>query len=214
MAGTYARDSGALSTASLSPIHPVQTSAFRAACVRYARLRRMVYDHVQHDARASGAVPVAFRLADIDEHALAAWSSSWARSRREIGGWDWEAISRPLLRRPAGLPLALWCEDRLIAFAAGRFSRRRSVGQRLTLSLSFIEADPDPHHPLRRRVALIVTSTAVVLAVAVGARRVRLVDPLPGVWDLYEGLGFTLAFDVQLGLYYERRISPDEQNPY
>lgn len=190
----------------------MQTSAFREACIRYARLRHLVYEHVQHDARASGAVAVAFRLTDIDERALAAWSGSWAR-RERVGGWDWRAISRPLLRRPASLPLALWCEDRLIAFAAGRFSRRRSVGRRLTLSLSFIEADPDPDHPLRRRVALIVTSTAVGLAAVVGARRVRLVDPLPGVWDLYEGLGFALAFDVQFGLYFERRI-PDEQTPY
>jgi hypothetical protein len=182
----------------------VSHSSFRLACVRYARLRRAAYEHVAAEASAAGLLCTHFK--DIDDDVLREWRCSWPPRGDRYGGWDWEAIARPLLRRPSALPLALYADDRLVGLAAGRCSRRRASGTRRTLSIAYIEADPDRAHPLRGQVGLLVTTAASTYGAALGVGRLRLLDPLPGVWPLYRKLGFSLAREGGRSVYFERAV--------
>jgi hypothetical protein len=100
----------------------------------------------------------------------------------------------------------VWSRDQLIALAVGRTSKRRQAGKRHTLSLHFIETHPDPRHALRRRILGIVLDAAEEYGRAIGATRLRLVDPLPGPTPLYTQTGFDLAGHYGQHVYLERGI--------
>jgi hypothetical protein len=81
---------------------------------------------------------------------------------------------------------------------------------RHTLSVHFLEGNPDPLHPLRRRIAPLALTAADAYAALIGAWRLRLISPLPGVMRTYERLGFNIAHDNDAQLYFEKRINADE----
>jgi hypothetical protein len=186
-------------------------STFRETQERYARIRRTVYDSVEQDLANLNSVPVPVRLADIDAHALEIRRATWiARHWTGSGGWNWEALVTPIWRRPAGLPLAIWSGERLAGLVVAHASKRRRSGARHTLSLRCIEANPDPGHPLRRFVVPIALFVSTRYGEALGAERLRLIDPVPGLLPRYLKLGFTIAGRSGRGLYLERRIGSRE----
>jgi hypothetical protein len=79
---------------------------------------------------------------------------------------------------------------------------------RHTVSVHFIESAHDAQHPLRRKVAALVISAAEAYGALVGASRVRLIEPLPGLIGFYNGYGYTLAHKAGQTVYCERRIQP------
>lgn len=185
-------------------------SDFHEALQRYARLRRLAYDSVEAIANRSRATaPV--RLRDVDADALVAWYDTWRGSNPlGYGGWDWPGLVAPVLRRPAGFPVALWSGNCLCGLAVGRASARRRSGTRHTLSVYFLEGNPDPLHPLRGKVAPLALAAAEAYAALIGARRIRLIDPLPGVIRIYRRLGYAVALEPVKRLYLEKRIETDE----
>ena len=90
--------------------------------------------------------------------------------------------------------------------AVGRASKRRPCGLRHTLSIQYLEANPDPGHPLKGFIAELALACAEADGAALGASRIRLTDPLPGVLRLYQGLGFSIARKSGTPLYLEKRI--------
>lgn len=182
-------------------------SPYRLALARYAYIRAVAYEIVRDEAVDCGLAGPSLRLTDIDVHALEVWRSTWhGRHPSGDGGWDWERISRPLRRRPSAFHVAVWSGERLCGLAVGRPSARRAGGVRHTLSIHYMEAAPDQGHPLRRRVALLVTAAAEVYGRGLGASRVRLIDPVPGALRLYIGLGFAVARFRGGPVYCEREI--------
>lgn len=183
---------------------------FRLALQRYARVRRLAYDTAQRVVWDGGSgAPV--RFSDIDGRALEAWRNTWWRGHAlGYGGWDWSGLVAPVWRRPTCFHLAIWSGDCLCGLAVGRASKRRRSGVRHTLSVHFLEGNPDPRHPLRRRVAPLALTAAEVYAALIGARRLRLISPLPGVMRTYERLGFSVAHDNDEQLYFEKRVDIDE----
>jgi hypothetical protein len=180
-------------------------SEYQQALQRYARLRRLAYDLAERLADASGAAAV--RLTDIDAHALDAWRSTWVRAHPlGYGGWDWEGLVGRVCTRPSAFQVAIWSGDELCGLAVGRVSRRRPSGRRHTVSVHYLEGSPRREHPLRGRVAAVAIAAAEVYGDIVGAWRIRLIDPLPGVFRIYQRLGFTIARDSGLPLYFEKRI--------
>ena len=181
-------------------------SDFHQALQRYAQLQRIAFDQAQETARlTSGRADI--RLTDIDAVALDAWRSSWLRPQAlGYGGWDWTAIVAPLRRRPSAFRLAIWCGSQLCGLAVGRASKRRRSGIRHSLSVHYLESIPDPLHPLRGRIAAIALEGAEAYAAVLGAWRVRLIDPRPGVIRIYQRLGFGVASNSAMKLYLEKRI--------
>ena len=183
------------------------TSEFREAQERYARIRRSVYDAVQDLVVTQWSVPAAVHLTDINGYALETRRRTWTFPHWSgSGGWNWDALARPVLRRPSGFPLAVWSGDQLLGLAVGRPSKRRATHRRHMLSIHFVETHPDPRHPLRSHVLQIVFEAAEQYGRALGAERLRLIAPLPALMPLYLDARFRIAGRYGHELYLERAI--------
>ena len=180
-------------------------SEYHQALQRYARLRRLAYDLAERLATpAAGSI----RLTGIDPHALDAWRTTWNRAHPlGYGGWDWSGLVERICRRPSAFQVAIWSGEQLCGLAVGRMSKRRPSGQRHTVSVHFLEGNPSRQHPLRGKVAAIALAVAEAYGDVLGAWRIRLIDPLPGVYRNYERLGFTIAGPSATRLYFEKRIT-------
>ena len=87
---------------------------------------------------------------------------------------------------PDRFEVAVWSSDTLCGLAIGRTRTE-------FCRVDYLEGSPMPDHPLRGKVAIIVSGAAVAYATALGKREVRLMDPIPAVVPHYVDLGFTLA---------------------
>lgn len=182
-------------------------SEFHEALQRYARLRRLAYDLTERLADPGGAAGI--RLTDIDPHAQEVWRSTWARPHPlGYGGWDWEALVARVCSRPSAFQVAIWSGEELCGLAVGRLSRRRPSGRRHTVSVHYLEGNPHREHPLRGKIAALAIAAAGAYGSLVGAWRIRLVDPLPGVLRTYQRLGFSIARESGARLCLEKRIEP------
>jgi len=129
---------------------PMPDPEFKSALRRYARIREVAFVLARAKAESRSGVEAPFRFEPIDQLALDAWQSTLHRPQPfGHGGWNWAAVVRPVWRRPCGFSLALWSESQLCGMMVGRVSRRRRSGRRHTLSLPYLEGNPDRRHPLR-----------------------------------------------------------------
>lgn len=182
---------------------------FWLAKQHYARARQQAFNSVVRDAIGSGAIRVPLRLTDTDEATVAAWRTSWRGGHPSgFGNWDWERILRRAWRRPSAFHVAVWGGDHLCGLAVGRLSKRRPLGVRHTLSLHYIESAHNERHPLRHCIAPLVIAAADSYGRLVGASRLRLIEPLPGLIWYYESWGLEVARKAGQSVYRERRILP------
>lgn len=140
-------------------------------------------------------------ITGIDEHALAVWQASW-RNRRHWtgeGGFEWDLLSRRYRKKPRSFHAAFWSDTILCGLAVGWLSKGHQQ-----LTLHFLESAPDHRHPLRGDMAYLAFTAADLYGRAVGARRLMLRDPLPGISERYKAMGFRLAHQRGGILYLER----------
>jgi hypothetical protein len=191
-------------------------SEFREAQERYGRMRRSVYDAVQDLITTQWSLAAAVHLADIDGYALETRRRTWTFPHWSgSGGWNWDALTCSVLRRPSGFPVAVWSGEQLLGLAVGRASKRRASGGHHTLSIHYVETHPDPLHPLRSHILRIVFEAAEQYGEALGAERLRLVGPLPALMPLYLRTRFGIAGRYGHELYLERAIigrAPEDRN--
>jgi hypothetical protein len=184
-------------------------ASFQRAKQQYARLRRSAYALAREDALASGFADARLRLTGCDQAALSVWRATWAAPHPSgWGNWNWEPLLRSAWKQPSAFHLAIWSGETLCGLAVGRVSDRDQTGTRNALSLHFIESAPDRNHPLRGSIASLATRAAQHYGHALQVRWLRLVDPLPGLIERYERLGFTVVRGKSRVLYCERRIEP------
>jgi hypothetical protein len=184
-------------------------SDYRRAQQHYARIRRVAYLAARDQVLASVHVGTAVRLAECDPHALSIWKATWTEPHPSgWGGWDWEPLLRRAWRNPDAFHLAIWSDRRLCGLAVGRASGRDRNGKRTALAVDYIEGAHDPHHPLRGMIVLLATSAAEAYGRAIGARSLRLMQPLPHILHLYTRLGFSVVREMDKVLFCERRIEP------
>jgi hypothetical protein len=184
-------------------------SAHRLAQQHYARLRQRAYDLVEREVVDAGFVHVPLRLTSTDEHTVVAWRAGWQGPHPTgYGNWEWDRILPRAWRRPSAFHVAVWSGDQLCGLGVGRLSKRRFIGVRHTISVHFVESAHDDRHPLRGKVAALVIAAAEAYGREAGASRIRLIEPLPGVVDLYADYGFRVARKAGQTVYCERRIPP------
>lgn len=95
---------------------------------------------------------------------------------------------------PARFEVAVWSRGILCGLAIG--------GTKATFCrVDYLEGSPDPRHPLKRSVTVIVSGAAVAYAAALGKAEVRLMNPLPAVVPFYERSGFPLVIPGSGGPY-------------
>lgn len=151
-----------------------------------------------------GEIRTPFDLRSIESRALRVWRTEWVpryTDARDIGEWNWDALSSDYLRRPAAFHLAIWSEGRLCGMAAGKASGKHRI-----LTVNFIEGSPDPHHPLKGKIRTLALAAAKSYAQVLGATTLRLSDPAPELLAGYVAAGFDLVFLGRAVRYCERRI--------
>jgi hypothetical protein len=151
---------------------------------RYHALRRLACQAAEADLAAAGLV---VELRPIDAAALDAFKT-WSRRR---AAWPRPEMTADWRRgHPARFELAVWRGGILCALALGRPSPRATH-----MSLHYLEGNPAPGHPLRRKVAAVVVTALNAYATALGKHELRLVDPLPALIPFYcsPDMGFELV---------------------
>jgi GNAT superfamily N-acetyltransferase len=190
-----------------TPLPPMPNVPFWLAKQHYAR--QQAYARVQYEAVQTDFIRAPLRIEDTDERTIIAWQTTWIGPHpTNQGSWNWDRLLRRAWRRPSAFHVGIWSGEYLCGLGVGRASKRRGAGLRHTLSVHFIESAHDVRHPLRHRVAALVISAADQYGSLIGASRLRLIDPLPGVIRLYEDYGFTVARKAGQPVYCERRILP------
>ncbi len=162
---------------------------------RYREIRRAVYRATEAELLAVGLVA---ELRGIDATATAAFTG-WA-SRRVT--WPWPDMVAEWRRNfPERFDLAVWQAGILCGLALGRPSTSPSH-----VALYYVGGNPDPAHPLRRKVVPTVLAALQAYAIALGKAELRLVDPMPGLASYYcsPALGFELV-TPRRGATYCRR---------
>jgi hypothetical protein len=143
-----------------------------------------------------------FTLTEMTWTAIEAWKSQWTgvRSRDEPdGGWDWESIRTLFRRDPKRFEVAVWSHDKLCGLAVGTLNKTATV-------VEVLEGHPDPTHPLRGEVLLIVLQAATTYAQRTGRPEVWLMEPAEGLIHLYEKLGFSLETPKRGKRYCRRKV--------
>jgi hypothetical protein len=92
--------------------------------------------------------------------------------------------------------------------ALGHASRRRLNRSRHTVTLTHLERRPGPDVPLRGHIASLSILAARKYGEAVGARRLRLLNPDRGLLSYYEGLGFGIVWNTGVPVYCEQELFP------
>jgi len=110
-------------------------------------------------------------------------------------------------RRAAVLPIAIWYGEDLCGLALGYASRRRAAGIRHTISLTYVERRPAPPAvPVRKHVIPLAVAAAQNYGSAVGASRLLMRNPDPGLLWYYHALGFEVAWRGARPLYCAQEI--------
>jgi hypothetical protein len=131
-------------------------------------------------------------LINITPHALEE-ATDWELRWDEIVGQI-----RPYLRR---FTISVWFEGSLYGLAVGKASR----GKR-NVTVHYIERRADPN-PFAGWISLMVLDAAENYGKILGSQILRIRNPIPGVRNKYERLGFSLAETYRGATYYERKIS-------
>jgi hypothetical protein len=189
---------------------PVLKPIYAAARERHAWNRAEAYELTRLEATGQGVCGPELRIADINEHALAVWESTWLGVHSSgAGGWNWRTLVENLPRRPAVLPMAIWYGNDLCGLALGQVSRRRLRGLRHTVTLTYVERRPEPPSvPLRRQVIWLATEAADNYGIIIGARRLRLRAPDRNLLSFYESYGFVTRWKGNTPAFCEREIRP------
>jgi hypothetical protein len=105
------------------------------------------------------------------------------------------------------LPFAIWYGDDLCGLALGHLSRRRWMGARHTVTLTYVERRPEPPDvPLRGHIVGIAAAVAENYGILTGARRLRLRAPDPNLLSYYQRYGFKIVWKGKKPLHCEREI--------
>jgi len=150
-----------------------------------------LYPHLQSDM---------IRLTGIGKDAMSAWEVQWQPPREDDrGDFDWRAYLDDYRREPGFFDLAIWYGDILCGLGLGL-----KDGNRVDVCL--MESHPDPAHPLKGLVRLIVADCAIAFALACDVSRLRLRNPLPALLPLYERMGFHVVDRRNEPIYREKEV--------
>jgi hypothetical protein len=169
---------------------------------RCATTRNTAFLTALRRARANGLIGPEVALTPITPRAIRAYQVQWRLDHwTGDGGWRWDQLMRRFTRKPRSFHAALWSGPDLCALCVGRVSKGRR-----SLTLHYMESAPDPKHPLRGIVTLLMFEAAVNYGLAMECDALLLREPLPGVMARYEAFGFRLDAGASRPLYFSRTL--------
>jgi hypothetical protein len=187
---------------------PVLRPPYVDARHRHAKIRADAYAIARTDALHEGLCGPDLWLGDIDANALAVWERTWVGVHPSgAGKWNWRALVDQLPRRAAVLPVAIWSGNDLCGMALGHASRPRFNRSRHTVTLTHLERRPEPPDvPLHGSIANLAFGVIKRYGEAVGARRLRLLNPDRNLLEYYGRYGFGVVWKGKVPVFCEKEL--------
>lgn len=100
---------------------------YRAAHAEYAQFRTIAYERALHEATVRGIATQGTRITPISADAVRAFRETWSRRPHWTadGGWPWDQLVVPFLKKPRAFHAALWEDDELCGLAVGKSLSRQ-----------------------------------------------------------------------------------------
>lgn len=152
---------------------------------------RAKYDEIARIARneamkAYGDPNLVLKAIGVAELAHAACWQSFPGAARPHATWKWqEKIALYRQTEPKRFELALYYRSICCGLSLGRPNRSGKH-----LRLEFVESNPDPLQPLRKKVMPLSIQAYVQYARAIAAAELRLANPVPELIPYYSRMGF------------------------
>lgn len=99
--------------------------------------------------------------------------------------WDWRELMRKLRRTPKRLDVSFYCGETLCGLMVATISKSR-----VNVNVLYVEAAPDPAHPLKAKFLSVAIYVAELFAAWLNATHVSVSNPLVPVVDYYLDLGY------------------------
>ena len=179
------------------------SGALKDAHSKYQGYRDAAF-HITWDEMSKN-VPDAcdLKIQAVDGHAIGvAMANIHMGFNKPQGGFPWDLIWRQVRSTPRRFDIAVWDGSLLCGLAIGMASRGKT-----NVTIKWVERFDVLENLLRGQLATIVFNAADHYARLLGARRLRVKDPLPGTERLYEAHGFYVAPPMGRVAYYQREVA-------
>lgn len=127
---------------------------------------------------------IAIDLRSIEEAELLT-TELWRLHPNCRATWNWRQLMRKFHRTPKRMDVSFYCGDVLCGLMIATISKTR-----VNVNIVYVEASPDPQHPLKSVFLPVALYQAELFAATLGATHVSVSNPLPGVIDLYLDLAY------------------------
>jgi len=156
----------------------------RAGTIRkkYVDQAQAAFELISPILSARSGIEIALR--SIEEAELLA-TELWRRHPRCRATWNWRELMRKFHRTPKRMDVSFYCGDVLCGLMVATISKAR-----VNVNVMYVEASPDPQHPLKSIFLGVALYQAELFAAALGATHVSVSNPLPAVVGYYLGLGY------------------------
>lgn len=132
---------------------------------------------------------VGISLRSIEEAELLA-TELWRQHPDCQVTWAWRELMRRFRRTAKRMDASFYCGDQLCGLMVATISRSR-----VNVNVMYVEAAPDPGHPLKKIFLGVAMFHAELFAASLGATHVSVSNPLPQVVDYYLRLGYERIFN-------------------
>jgi hypothetical protein len=159
----------------------------RGAVEHQYRQRRLAALQRAEEIASEALATIPCHLNIITPTALQAFEEQWEGHPLRSYPWPWRQMVEDARRNePGRFEVSVWSGETLCGLAIG--STRQAFCR-----VDYLEGSPDPAHPLKGIVTVIVSGAATAYATALGKDEIRLMNPLPAVVPHYQSLGFKVA---------------------
>jgi len=151
---------------------------------RYLKLADSAFRLIEPVLQVESGLPVA--LQGIGEPELQE-VDCWRRHPACRVEWDWRKILREFRKKPKRMDVSFYVNQRLCGLMIATISKAR-----VNINVAYVEACPDPAHPLKERFLGVALLQAKLIAAVIDATHVSVSKPDHNVVPLYEGLGYQM----------------------
>jgi hypothetical protein len=129
------------------------------------------------------------KITRITPQARRVWTETWKPTNQRQppnGGWDWVFKNKFFCRGDNKylFDMAIWEDQTILAgLVLGKLSKK-------TLSIYYLEANPNPQHGLKGLILPIIFQAALEYAKLSNRKLIRLIDPVPSLIPVYQQYGF------------------------
>ncbi len=132
-------------------------------------------------------LPDPLRLTTIREPQLEE-ADTWYLHPSRMVTWKWREILHKRRKKPKRLDVAFYCTDVLCGLMTASISRGR-VG----INIRYVEASPDPNHPLKGNFLYLALWQAELFATFTNCKQVSVSQPNPLLVQMYKDFGYEMV---------------------